>query len=77
LKALLEEAKKLPPEQRQALDPFLNRMVESERRRREILTQIQDTIGQLRLDMKYLIFDLECTRRERDRYRQQWEEKGP
>ena len=25
--------------------------------------------GQLRLDMKYLMFDLEATRRERDAYR--------
>ena len=26
-------------------------------------------LGQLRLDMKYLMFDLEATRRERDEYR--------
>jgi hypothetical protein len=30
-------------------------------------------LGQLRLDMKYLVFDLEATRRERDDYRRQVE----
>jgi hypothetical protein len=32
---------------------------------------VQDALGQLRLDMKYLLFDLEATRRERDNYRRQ------
>ena len=44
------------------------------RRRRRILTLVQDALGQLRLDMKYLMFDLEATRRERDEYRRQSEE---
>ena len=30
-------------------------------------------LAQLRLDMKYLMFDLEATRRERDGYRQELE----
>ena len=34
----------------------------------------EDSIGQLRLDMKYLVFDLEATRRERDNYQQQLSE---
>jgi len=35
------------------------------------LDLIQEALGQLRLDMKYLMFDLEATRRERDEYRAQ------
>ena len=35
-------------------------------RRKRILTLVQEALQQLRLDMKYLVFDLECTRRERD-----------
>jgi hypothetical protein len=35
-------------------------------RRRKILNLVRETIGQLRLDMKYITFDLEATRRERD-----------
>ena len=32
---------------------------------------VQESIGQLRLDMKYLVFDLEATRRERDELQRQ------
>lgn len=63
------------PEVAQArIRPHLDRVVESTRRRRRILSLVQDALGQLRLDMKYLMFDLEATRRERDDYRRQVEE---
>jgi septal ring factor EnvC (AmiA/AmiB activator) len=61
----------LPPQQRLTLQPALNRVVESSARRRKILSMVQEALGQLRLDMKYLVFDLEATRRERDRFEQQ------
>lgn len=64
----------LPPQHRAALQPALNRVVDSSTRRRRILTMVQEALGQLRLDMKYLVFDLEATRRERDRYQQQLKE---
>jgi len=35
-------------------------------RRKRILELMQEGLLQLRVDMKYLVFDLECTRRERD-----------
>jgi len=43
--------------------------VEYTRRRRRILNLIQEALSQLRMDMKYLMFDLEATRRERDSYK--------
>ena len=61
----------LPPESREKIEPLMNRVVDSTRRRRRILTLVQDALSQLRLDMKYLMFDLEATRRERDDYRRQ------
>ena len=64
----------LPRESREAIAPVLGRVVESTRRRRRILTLVQEAISQLRLDMKYLVFDLEATRRERDDYRRQLEQ---
>lgn len=64
----------LSAEQRGRLQPVLDRVVESTKRRRRILSLVQDALSQLRLDMKYLVFDLEATRRERDAYRQQLEE---
>jgi hypothetical protein len=53
------------------LQPLLQRVVESTNRRRKILQMVQESIGQLRLDIKYLVFDLEATRRERDHLQRQ------
>jgi hypothetical protein len=64
----------LPLEHRQQIEPLFSRVLESTRRRRRILGLVQDALGQLRLDMKYLMFDLEATRRERDELRGKTEE---
>jgi hypothetical protein len=61
----------LPAAQRMTLLPSFQRVAESTNRRRKILQLVQEALGQLRLDMKYLVFDLEATRRERDMYQQQ------
>jgi hypothetical protein len=66
----------LPVEFRQHIEPVLTRVVESTKRRRRILSLVQDALSQLRLDMKYLVFDLEATRRERDAFRQELEERS-
>jgi hypothetical protein len=58
----------LPDEYSRELIPALDRVIESTKRRRRILNLVQDALSQLRLDMKYLMFDLEATRRERDDY---------
>lgn len=63
----------LPQEYRAGLEPIVARVIEGIRRRRQILTLVQDALSQLRLDMKYLVFDLEATRRERDEYRRKVE----
>lgn len=64
----------LPAEHRAAVEPVLARVMETTKRRRRILNLVQDALSQLRLDMKYLVFDLEATRRERDSYRATLEE---
>src|SRR5256885_1222585 len=66
----------LPAEHRSQLEVLFGRVTEATKRRRRILNLVQDALGQLRLDMKYLMFDLEATRRERDEYRQKLEETG-
>ena len=63
----------LPAEYRSGIQPILNRVLESTRRRRRILNLVQDALSQLRLDMKYLMFDLEATRRERDDFKRKSE----
>ena len=59
----------LPADQRSRLEPLMYRVVDSTKRRRRILNLVQEALSQLRLDMKYLVFDLEATRRERDALR--------
>jgi hypothetical protein len=61
----------LPAEHRSRLEPLMFRVVDSTKRRRRILNLVQEALSQLRLDMKYLVFDLEATRRERDALRHQ------
>ena len=56
----------LPGEYRSRLETLMYRVVDSTKRRRRILNLVQEALSQLRLDMKYLVFDLEATRRERD-----------
>jgi len=69
LNDLVTAVQGLPEEYRQQLDQSLTRVVEYTRRRRRILNLIQEALSQLRMDMKYLMFDLEATRRERDSYK--------
>jgi hypothetical protein len=68
---LFEAVEMLPCEHRHTLEPALQRLARTSWRRRRILTTIQESLSQLRLDMKYLMFDLEATRRERDALREQ------
>ena len=71
LAALIET---LPDEFKRSFQPAMERALENIDRRRRILSFIQEALSQLRLDMKYLMFDLEATRRERDEYRSKLEE---
>lgn len=69
LNDLISAIESLPPRYRTELEKPLNRVVEYTRRRRRILNLIQEALSQLRMDMKYMMFDLEATRRERDDYK--------
>ncbi|MEZ6055184.1 MAG: transcriptional regulator [Planctomycetaceae bacterium] len=61
------------PEFRQLEAPY-SQLVDCVRRRRRILSLVQEALSQLRLDVKYLMFDLEVTRKERDELRVALEE---
>lgn len=60
----------LPSPPHKELDLAYSRVVESVKRRRRILALVQEALSQLRLDIRYLMFDLEVTRRERDELRE-------
>src|SRR5690606_33956914 len=74
LQRLVVAVQNLPGEHSSEVVVALERVVESTKRRRRILTLVQDALSQLRLDMKYLMFDLEATRRDRDDYQAQLEQ---
>lgn len=56
----------LPVEIQKELALSYEQVVDCVRRRRRILSLVQEALAQLRLDIKYLMFDLEVTRKERD-----------
>lgn len=70
---LIQAVRRLNFGDQQALMPLVENVANECRRRRSILTLVQEGLGQLRLDMKYIMFDLEATRRERDEYKEKLE----
>jgi len=64
--SLQDCSKHLASEKADQLDEAFGRIVDMVNRRRRILNLVQEALSQLRLDVKYLMFDLEVTRRERD-----------
>ena len=66
LTELVSLIESLPNEYKESFTEAVGRAAESIDRRRRILGFIQESLTQLRLDMKSLMFDLEATRRERD-----------
>lgn len=69
LLSLMQAIDQLPVQYREQVAASLQKVVEYTKRRRKILDLIQEALSQLRLDLKYLMFDLEATRRERDLYK--------
>ena len=57
---------KLPLHWREKLMPLCDRVSHFARLQSKLVRIAQDAVDQLQLDVKYLLFDLEATRRERD-----------
>ncbi len=71
MRDLIEELASLISEVREPiiryrLNEQMDKLREEKKRRTKSLHLVQSAIAQLRLDMKYLQFDLESTRQERD-----------
>jgi len=60
----------LPLNYQPELETAYVRVVDAVRRRRRILGLVQEALSQLRLDIKYLMFDVDMTRKERDALRE-------
>jgi len=64
----------VPEPYRKELQTAYQSVIDSVRRRRRILNLVQESLAQLRLDIKYLMFDLDVTRQERDELKKQLED---
>ncbi|MCA9216500.1 MAG: transcriptional regulator [Planctomycetales bacterium] len=73
LTQLTQAVAALPREYHQLLEPLVTKVVESQKRRHQLNKLIQEALTQLRLDIKYLEFDLQATRAERDEYKEELE----
>ena len=60
----------LPLHWREKLLPLCERVGQFSRLQGKLVKIAQEAVDQLQLDVKYLLFDLEATRRERDELRQ-------
>ena len=64
----------LPPEVAKNVESAYVQVVDCVHRRRRLLALVQEALAELRLDIKYLMFDLDATRKERDELRAQLDE---
>lgn len=66
LQELIQEIAHLPPDKQEQLAP----LIEETKKRHEVIKEASDQINKsildLRICIKYLLFDLEATKRERD-----------
>jgi hypothetical protein len=64
----------LPAASARDIEAAYVQVVDCVRRRRRLLNLVQEALAELRLDIKYLMFDLDATRKERDQLKSQLDE---
>lgn len=70
---LMSEISTLPATEREKLEQLAKETQERHQQLRKSITSLQDSLDWLRLSVKYLVFDLEATRRENNYLRQMLE----
>lgn len=75
IQLLIDTINTLPMDWRRQFGAALKALDQRETRRKRVMAMIQGALSTLRLDLKYLMFDLEATRHERDQYKAQLEAK--
>jgi len=76
LAELMQEISTLPKTEREKLTDMANRAQQRHAKLKKTVHDLQESLDYLRLSIKYLVFDLEATRRE-NRYLRQMLESGP
>lgn len=61
---LIQQIGALAPEQQQTLNSLADQTKERHERMKKTVTELQESLDYLRLSIKYIVFDLEATRRE-------------
>ena len=69
LQNLLEQIETLPESDRPKLAQLASETQDRHTRMKKTITELQDSLDHLRLSVKYLVFDLEATRRENGQLR--------
>jgi len=78
---LIEQINDLPPEHKEKMQSLAKQTAERRARMKRSIGQLQESLDYLRMSIKYLVFDLEATRREnkylREMLRKDTEEDNP
>ncbi len=76
LAELIAEIGTLPTGDRDKLDMLAEQTRERHRQLKETVNSLQESIDFVRLSIKYMLFDLEATRRENDQLRKMLEDQN-
>lgn len=76
LAELVHEIGNIPEEDRAKLQTLAAQTKDRHEKLKQTVTSLQDSIDYLRLSIKYLLFDLEATRRENNYLRKMLEEQS-
>ena len=74
LAELMGEISTLPPAEREKLEQLASETQKRHERLKATVSGLQESLDYLRLSIKYLVFDLEATRRENNYLRKMLEE---
>jgi uncharacterized coiled-coil protein SlyX len=73
---LIEQIKRFPEAKRESLEMLAGELGKKYEDLSKSLAMLQDTLDSLRLNVKYLLFDLEATKKENIALRKKLEEQG-
>jgi len=76
LAELLGEISTLPTGEREALESLASQTQQRHQQLKKTVRDLQESLDYLRLSIKYLLFDLEATRRENQYLRKMIEDEG-
>lgn len=77
LQSLMAQISELPEDQRGNLEAIASESRQRHEKMKRTIADLQESLDYLRLSIKYLVFDLEATRRENEYLRKLLKDTGP